>query len=169
MGFWKADIYDDTGCRRQDAGCSSVRMKLIETGNYMDCRIRDQKDMGYKTLDIWKLSRELVIDIHLMTLQKLPKFEAFEEGGQIRRSIKSVKSTIVEGYGRRRYKYEFIRYLAYAAGSCDETRDHLETLFETGSLQDADLYRNLHARMDILGRKIYAFTISVEKAHRSVK
>jgi len=50
--------------------------------------------MSFKNLEIWQLARELVIDIHKMTLNKLPKFEMFEEGGQIRRSIKSVKSTI---------------------------------------------------------------------------
>lgn len=74
-----------------------------------------------------------------MTLTKLPKFERFEEGGQIRRSVKSVKSTIVEGYGRRRYKQEFIRFLIYAIASNDETIDHLETLFETESLTDKEL------------------------------
>ena len=58
--------------------------------------------MSYKKLEIWPLARELVIDIHRMTLNKLPKFEMFEEGSQIRRSVKSVKSTIVEGHGRRR-------------------------------------------------------------------
>ena len=67
--------------------------------------------MSYKKLEIWQIARKLVIDIHKMTLCKLPKFEMFEEGGQIRKSIKSVKSTIVEGYGRRRYKQEFIRFL----------------------------------------------------------
>ena len=50
--------------------------------------------MSYKKLEIWQLAKELVIEIHQMTL-KLPKFEMFEEGQQIRRSIKSVKSTIV--------------------------------------------------------------------------
>ena len=60
--------------------------------------------MSYKKLEIWQLTRELVIDIHKMTLHKLPKFEMFEEGSQIRKSMKSVKSNIVEGYGRRRYK-----------------------------------------------------------------
>jgi len=66
--------------------------------------------MSYKNLEIWKLAREVVIDIHKMTLEKLPKFEIFEEGSQIRKSSKSLKSTIVEGYGRRRYKQEFIRF-----------------------------------------------------------
>jgi four helix bundle protein len=49
--------------------------------------------MSYRKLEIWKLSREVVIEIHKMSLQ-LPKFEMFEEGQQIRRSSKSVKSTI---------------------------------------------------------------------------
>jgi hypothetical protein len=31
--------------------------------------------MSYKKLEIWQLARELVVDIHHMTLHKLPKFE----------------------------------------------------------------------------------------------
>jgi four helix bundle protein len=92
--------------------------------------------LSYKNLEIWKLVRKISIDIHNMTLSHLPKFEMFEEASQIRKSSKSVRSTIVEGYGRRRYKQEFIRYLVFAIASNDETIDHLETLFETGSLTD---------------------------------
>ena len=125
--------------------------------------------MSYKKLEIWQIARELVIDIHKMTLRKLPKFEMFEEGGQIRRSIKSVKSTIVEGYGRRRYKQEFIRFLVYAIASNDETTDHLETLFETESLTDQELYHDLSDRLDKLGKKINLFIKSVNKSHISEK
>ena len=89
------------------------------------CRCLDARVMNYRDLEVWQLSRELVIAIHQMTLTHLPKFEAFEEASQIRRSIKSVKSCIVEGYGRRRYKQEFVRFLTYALASCDETADHL--------------------------------------------
>ena len=123
--------------------------------------------MSYRKLEIWQLARELVIDIHRMTLIQLPKFETFEEGSQIRRSMKSVKSTIVEGYGRRRYKQEFIRFLTFAIASNDETIDHLETLFETESLVDKDLYQSLHERLDILGKKLNQFIQSVEKGHMS--
>jgi len=125
--------------------------------------------MSYKNLEIWQLARELVIDIHAMTLNKLPKLEMFEEGAQIRKSSKSVKSTIVEGYGRRRYKQEFVRFLTYAIGSNDETIDHLETLFETGSLTDGDLYKALNERLDKLGRKLNLFIKSVSKSHLSEK
>ena len=125
--------------------------------------------MSYKKLDIWQLAHALVIDIHHMTLNKLPKFEMYEEGAQIRKSSKSVKSTIVEGYGRRRYKQDFIRFLTYALGSNDETIDHLETLFETGSLTDRPLYEELHERTDILGKKLNLFMQSVQKRHISEK
>ena len=107
--------------------------------------------MSYKKLEIWNLADELVVEIHEMTLTKLPKFEMFEEGGQIRRSSKSVKSTIVEGYGRKRYKSEFIKFLVYSLGSNDETIDHLENLFKTKSLQDEIMYNYLHGKLDILG------------------
>jgi four helix bundle protein len=93
--------------------------------------------MNYRNLEVWRLARELVIAIYNMTLTKLPKFEMFEEGSQIRRSIKSVKSNIVEGYGRRRYKQEFVRFIDYALASCDETADHLDTLVATNSLTDS--------------------------------
>lgn len=113
------------------------------------------------------MARELVIDIHKMTLHKLPKHEMFEEGGQIRKSIKSVKSTIVEGYGRRRYKQEFIRFLNYSIASSDETIDHLETLFETESLTDKELYETIHDKLEVLGKKLNLFIRSVGKGHMS--
>ena len=124
--------------------------------------------MNYKDLEIWQLARELVVDIHKMSIN-LPKLEAFEEGQQIRRSIKSVKSTIVEGYGRRRYKSDFIKFLIYAHASNDETIDHLETLFETGSLTDENLFRSLKDKLDILGRKLNRFIVSVEAEHNTSK
>ena len=123
--------------------------------------------MSYKKLVIWQKARESVIDIHRMTLRKLPQFELYEEGSQIRRSIKSVKSNIVEGYGRRRYKQDYLRFLTYSLASCDETTDHLETLYETESLKDGALYQNLHERLQTLGKKINLFIQSVEKEHKT--
>src|SRR5690625_6379310 len=39
----------------------------------------------------------------------LPKYELYETGSQIRRSSKSIRANIVEGYGRRRYKRDYIK------------------------------------------------------------
>lgn len=123
--------------------------------------------MSYRNLEIWKLAREAAIGVHRMTICELPKFEIYEEGSQIRRSVKSIRSNIVEGYGRRRYKQEFIRFLVFAHASCDETIDHLEGLFETGSLTNDAIYRDLQAQLDLLGRKLNVFIESVEREHRT--
>ena len=34
-------------------------------------------------------------------------------------------SNIVEGYGRKRYKADFIKFLVYSLSSCLETKNHL--------------------------------------------
>jgi len=125
--------------------------------------------MNYRNLEVSQLGRELVISIREMTLTKLPKFEMFEEGSQIRRAIKSVKSNIVEGYGRRRYKQEFVRFVDYALASCDETADHLDTLVATKSLRDAAVIDDLTTKLEQLGRKLNLFLRSVERSHRSAR
>ncbi len=102
-----------------------------------------------------------------MTIRDLPKFEMYEEGSQIRRSMKSIRSNIVEGYGRRRYKQEFIKFLTYSLASSDETIDHLETLRETDSLTCDVLFNDLHTRLETLGRKINSFRKAVEDGHRT--
>lgn len=125
--------------------------------------------MSYKSLEIWHLSREIVNDIHQMTLERLRKFEMYEVGSQIRRSSKSVRSAIVEGYGRREYKQDFIKYLRYALSSNDETIDHLETLFETGSLKEESIYTPIHDKLVLLGKKLNNFIQAVEREHVSKK
>ena len=125
--------------------------------------------MNYRNLEVWQLARELVITIHEMTLTKLPKFEMFEEGSQIRRAIKSVKSNVVEGYGRRRYKQEFVRFVDYALASCDETADHLDTLIATKSLKDVATIDEITNGLEKLGRKLNLFLQSIERSHISEK
>lgn len=118
--------------------------------------------MSYKNLEIWVLADEVVLAIHEMTL-KLPKFEMYEEGSQLRRSSKTTKSCIVEGYGRKRYKADFIKYLVYALASNDESIDHLETLYKTKSLTDEKLYLSIHAKLQVLGKKLNLFIQGIEK------
>lgn len=116
---------------------------------------------SYRDLDIYNDSKRFAIQIHKMSVT-LPKFELFEEGGQIRRSSKSVTAMIVEGYGRRRYKADFIKYLVYAQSECDETIVHLDFLFETESLKDRLTYDDLKGKYDLLSKRINKFIQWVE-------
>jgi len=117
--------------------------------------------MSYKKLKIWQEARQLSIKVHQMTMT-LPKFELYETGSQIRRSSKSIRSNIVEGYGRRRYKSDYIKFLIYAHSSVFETRDHLETLYETGSLTDEVTFYQISNNLDQTGKMLYKFIRFIE-------
>ena len=119
---------------------------------------------SYKDLEIYKLSYELAVKIHKMSL-KLPKYELYEEGSQIRRSSKGITSCIVEGYGRRKYKADFIKYLVYAHASCDETILHLNFINDTHEFDKNEL-NNFLDSYDELGRKINQFIKYVESEWR---
>lgn len=117
---------------------------------------------SYRDLEIYKESKKLAIEVHKMTMT-LPKFELFEEGSQIRRSSKAVTSAIVEGYGRRRYKADFIKFLVYSQSECDETIVHLDFLFETESLKDSSQYNQLKNEYDSLSKRINKYIQWVEE------
>ena len=115
---------------------------------------------SYRDLEIYQKAYQLAIEVHKMTLT-LPQYEIYEQGSQVRRSTKSIKDNIVEGYGRRRYNNEFIRFLIFAHSSCDEAISQLaminEIHFESTGLTE------LISGYEILGRKIYKFIDYVEK------
>jgi four helix bundle protein len=114
---------------------------------------------GFRDLEIYSISYALALRVHRASL-KLPQFELYEQGSQIRRSTKSIKDTISEGYGRRRYKAEFIRYLVYAQASCDEANNQAKTIIDLypSILEFEDILKDL----DLLGKKINCYIRYVE-------
>ena len=118
---------------------------------------------SYKDLDIYNNGMNLFLTLHPQTL-KLPKYELYELGSQLRRSSDSVVSNIVEGYGRRKYKADFIRFLVFSHASCLETINHIFKITQ--------LYSELKVKGDFepfiqdyeyLGGKIFNFISYVEK------
>ena len=61
-------------------------------------RVKGWVMKSYRDLEIYRLSYDLAVRVHEMSL-KLPHYEMYEEGRQIRKSSKGITSTIVEGYG----------------------------------------------------------------------
>ena len=97
--------------------------------------------------------------VHKTSL-KLPKFELYEQGSQVRRSSKSIKDTIAEGYGRRRYKADYIKFLVYAQASCDECANQIEMIREL--YPDLKDFESLYDEYLVLGKMINKFTQSIE-------
>lgn len=128
----------------------SCELKLI-------FKIQNMK--SYRDLDIYNLSFEYALEVHKVSL-KLPKFELYEQGSQVRRSSKSIKDNIVEGYGRRAYKQDFIKFLVYSHASLLECLSQLEMIDELYKIEEI---KELRKKYDLLGGKIYSFIQYVEK------
>ncbi len=106
----------------------------------------------YRDLEIYQESYHHAIKVHTLSL-KLPTYELYEQGSQVRRSSKSIKSNIVEGYGGIRYKLEYVRFLIFAHASCDETISHLKMIsdlhFPRTPLTDLiEQYENLSRKIN---------------------
>ncbi len=121
---------------------------------------------SYKELEIYNIAFELSIKVHELSML-LPKYELYEQGSQIRRSSKSIKDQIAEGYGRRDYKADFVKFLVYAQASNDECINQIETI--TRLYPDNEGWMELINEYEILGKKINKFIQYVKLNWRSNK
>jgi four helix bundle protein len=78
----------------------------------------------FEDLIAWQLADELQTEIIEFT-SHLPASRDYEYCNQIRDSIRSAKRNTSEGFGRY-YPKEFARFLRIAAGSLQETKNHLQ-------------------------------------------
>ena len=122
---------------------------------------------SYRDLEIYGMAHSLGVVAHKFSLQ-LPRYEIYEMGSQLRRASKSISANIVEGYGRRRYKQEFLRYLVFAQASCDETAERV-TYARDCHAELAPASLEVLAQTEGLGRRLNKFIQAVEKSHRSEK
>jgi len=118
---------------------------------------------SYRDLEIYQVSFELAVEVDRLS-KYLPKHELYEVGSQLRRSAKSIPANIAEGFGRRRYKQDYIRFVVYALASCDETRVHLDMLHATSSLSDFE-HERLSEQYDVLGKRLNRFLQGIISHH----
>ena len=104
----------------------------------------------YRDLEIYKIAHRLAVDIHHLSL-RLPKYELYETGNQLRRSSKSVSANIVEGFGRRKYN-EIIEWVEYVRDCYPDFKEAI---------------REIMGRLDELGWKLNSFIRAVERSHKS--
>jgi len=118
---------------------------------------------SYKDLEVYQISFTLAIEVDVLS-RKLPKSEFYELGSQVRRSAQSVRANIVEGYGRRRYPADFIKFLFHAYASLLETISHLEML---KSIYIELNFNSLIKSYEKLGSKLHNFINFVETRWQS--
>lgn len=119
----------------------------------------------YNDLEIYQIAHGLGVRIHGFSL-RLPQFELYETGSQLRRSSKSVSANIVEGFCRRRYKADFIRFLVFAHASCNEAIEWVEYVRDCHP-DLKEVAEEFLDKLDELGRKLNRFIRAVERDHKS--
>lgn len=87
-------------------------------------------------LEVWKLAHQLTLDVYKIT-QGFPKSEQFGLSSQVRRSVSSVPTNIIEGQARQ-YKKEFKQFLYIAKGSLEETNYHLYLSKDLGYITETN-------------------------------
>jgi four helix bundle protein len=91
--------------------------------------------IGFRDLEVYKLSRQLSKDIFNVT-KKFPKEEMYSLTDQMRRSSRSVGAQIAESWGKRRYEKHFISKLTDADGEQLETQHWIEVALDCGYISN---------------------------------
>jgi four helix bundle protein len=84
----------------------------------------------FEDIEAWQLARELSREIYHETQQGLFSKD-FKLANQINDASGSVMSNIAEGFGRGS-RLEFIQFIGFAIGSCNETQSQLYQALDRG-------------------------------------
>ena len=93
-----------------------------------------EKIRSFRDLDIWKLGKQIVLDIYRVTKES-PTEEQYGLVSQMRRAAVSIPSNVAEGFNRK-HNSEYRQFLYVALGSSAELETHVEIVHDLGFLKE---------------------------------
>src|SRR5438067_4662256 len=114
-------------------------MNENSTTNYGQAK-RQEEPKRYRTfedLEVYQIARQFCMTMYGVN-RRLPSFEKFELGSQIRRAAVSVTNNIAEGHGRFHY-LEQIKFCLNARGSLEELLDDLNVCLNESYLPETEI------------------------------
>lgn len=120
--------------------------------------------MHFSDLRVYKVSIELIEKLDQL-ISKIPNKNKISEIDQIKRSSSSVPANIAEGFGKKQYPKDYIRFLTIAIGSSDETQSHIIVMHRKKYInkEDFDYFTNQYKNLSI---KILNLIVSIKKNHK---
>ena len=91
----------------------------------------------FEDLEVYQVAREFRKAMYRVN-RRLPSFEKFELGSQIRRAAVSLTNNVAEGHGRFHY-LEQIKFCLYSRGSLEELLDDLNVCEDESYLPAAEI------------------------------
>ncbi|MBU0727054.1 four helix bundle protein [Patescibacteria group bacterium] len=98
--------------------------------------------MDINDLRVYKISTQLELEV-IKLVNNIRFNWRIVQVNQIKRSFSSISANINEGWSRRFYPKDYIRFLIIALGSSDETKHHLKIMYNNECISELD-YLNLH-------------------------
>jgi four helix bundle protein len=107
---------------------------------------------GFRGLKVWHKAMDAMMLLHAAT-KRFPKDELYGLTSQLRRAGYSIPMNIAEGYKRRRYKRDYVRFLLHAHGSEGEVETGIEIATRLGYWTEAEGAEHL-GRYEEVGRML---------------
>src|SRR2546426_10496517 len=111
----------------------------------------DDGKRGFQTfedLEVYKVAREFRKAMYAVN-RRLPDFEKYELGSQIRRASASLTNNMAEGHGRFHYPDQ-IRFFLHSRGSLEELVDDLNICLDENYLSNGDVAKLKEQALDVL-------------------
>src|SRR6478609_5404775 len=105
----------------------------------------------FEDIEAWQLARELSKEIYVETQQGLFSKD-FKLANQINDASGSVMSNIAEGFGRGG-RLEFVQFLGFAIGSCNETQSQLYQALDRNYI-DRQTFDGFYGKAKIVEQKL---------------
>ena len=127
-------------------------MGSLKIGNRQYAVDNEKMNVTFKDLTVYKKAFDLAMNIFEIS-KSFPKEEKYSLTDQIRRSSRSVCSSIAEAYRKRRYEAHFISKTSDADMENSETQVWLEFAFKCKYIEK-DIMEDLINRSQEIGRML---------------
>lgn len=112
--------------------------------------------MNFRDLDVYRRLYEAMLKVITKVVPKLPDNERFDLADQMKRASKAPIAIIAEGYAKKNYRKDWVKYINSAIGECNEMMVHLSCCKDLyGRSLDIELVESLIKEYDIAGKQLY--------------
>lgn len=114
------------------------------------------KVRSFQDLDVYQRLYSAMLLVFKKVIPALPIEERFDLTDQIRRCCKAPLAIIAEGYAKKNYKKDWVKYINEALGECNEMIAHLSCCRDLYSSNvDVKIIERLINEYDISGKQLY--------------
>ena len=111
---------------------------------------------SFRDLNVYKRMYDAMLIVAKTILPVLPKEEKFSLIDQMRRASKAPLAIIAEGYAKKNYKKDWLKYINDAIGECNEMITHLSCCRDLYPEKiDVKIVDKLINEYDISGKQLY--------------